>query len=92
MMSSDFDVWAEVGGALVAAAVLPFYMGVLHLTVVELLLYTVTAGGLLSAGEQLRYGGPRSFRIGEFLADLPLWSGLILGPGLVTYVAAVLLI
>ena len=92
MTLSDFDVWAEVSGALTAAAVLPFYMGVLHLTLADLLLYSLAAGCLLSAGDQLRSTGLWSFRVSDFATDFPLWSGMVLGLGLLAYLIALVLI
>lgn len=92
MTLSHFDSWAEVSGALTAAAVLPFYMGAIHLTIADLLIYSLAAGVLLSGGEQLRAAGPWSYRLTDFLTDLPLWSALVLGLGMLAYVVALVLI
>ena len=92
MTQSNVEVWAEISGALVAAALLPFYMGFLHLTLLQLLLYTAVAGTLLTLGEQMRFRHVQPFQVRDFIADLPMWTGLVLGLGLVAYVAALLLI
>lgn len=92
MTLSDFDVWAEVTGALLAAAMLPFYMGILHLSLVQLLLYASVAGPMLAIGEQLRRRGIRTFCAADFWGELPMWTALVLGLGLLAYGAALLLI
>ncbi|WP_114952081.1 hypothetical protein [Sphingosinicella terrae] len=92
MVSSDLDLWSEATGAVAVAVLIPFYMGVQHLTLVQLLTYGGVAGLLLAAGEHLRFTGlvPPSAR--EFVADLLLWAQAVLGLGTASYLIAVILI
>lgn len=91
-MISDLEIWSEAAGALAVAVLIPFYMGILHLTLVQLLGYGGVAGLLLAAGEHLRFTGAVAPRLREFLADLLLWAQMVLGLGTMSYLAAVILI
>ena len=91
-MLSDFELWSETAGALTVAILIPFYMGVIHLTVLQLLFYGGVAGSFLAGGEHLRYSGFVTPRMKEFFGDLFLWAQMVLGIGTVSYLIAVIAI
>lgn len=92
MVVSDLDLWTEAVGALVAAAILPFYMGFLHLTVVEFLLYSCVAGALLALAERIQFGGSTMGVLVDYLDDALLWIQMVTGLGAISYLLAVILV
>jgi hypothetical protein len=92
MNATSVDLWVEAFGALSVAALLPFYMGYLHLTVLDLLIYSAVAGAALASGAQLLFPAREPWRIEDFLGDLSLWIQLVLGLGLICYLLAILLV
>jgi hypothetical protein len=87
-MVSQFELWTEALGALALAALLPFYMGYLHLSLLQLLLYTGLTALLLTAGEYLRFGGADAVSVSDVGRDVTLWAQLVLGLGLPSYLVA----
>ena len=87
-MTSNGELWTEAGGALMVAALLPFYIGYLHLGLIELVLYSSVAAAMLTAGEHLRFGGLVSVSASELLSDFVLWAQLVLGIGVAAYLIA----
>lgn len=90
--TTNADLWLEAFGALSVAAVLPFYMGYLHLTVLDLIIYSGVAGVALASGEQLIFPARESWRVDDLLGDFILWVQLVLGLGLVCYLVAIVLV
>ena len=92
MTPQALELWAEGVGLIVAIVMLPFYIGVLHLTLVELLLYAGVAGAGLTAGDRLQFPRVRAFAPADLVVDFALWAQAVLGLGLVAYLLALLLV
>lgn len=91
-VASDLDLWTEGIGALVAGALLPFYIGFLHLTVGEFLLYAGVAGALMALAERLQSGGAAIRPLWDYLDDALLWTQMVIGLGAISYLVAVILV
>ncbi|WP_129794290.1 hypothetical protein [Sphingosinicella sp. CPCC 101087] len=91
-MPQAWDVWAEAIGAMIVIVFLPFYIGFLHLSVVELLLYAALAGVGLTAGDYLQFPPVRPLGLAELAMDSALWTQAVLGAGLIAYLLALALV
>ena len=92
VMPRALDLWSEAVGLLVVILLLPFYIGVLHLTLVELLAYIVVAGVALTAADHLQFAPSRPLGAAELVMDFTLWAQAVLGLGLVAYLLALILV
>jgi hypothetical protein len=91
-MPQALNFWAEAVGVIVVIVLLPFYIGFLHLTVLDLLAYAAVAGVGLTAGDHLQFPAVRSLRLADLMIDLALWAQAVLGIGLVAYLVALVLV
>ena len=92
MTSQPLDLLAEGAGMLVAAVLLPFYIGVMHMSLLELFAYAGVAGAGLTAGDHLQFPRVRDFAPADLMMDFALWAQAVLGLGLVAYLLALLLV
>jgi len=91
-MPQALNFWAEAVGVVVVIVLLPFYIGFLHLTVLELLAYAAVAGAGLTAGDHLQFPAVRSLGLADLMVDFALWAQAVLGLGLVAYLVALVLV
>ena len=80
----------EACAAFAAVLAIPFYLGIVHLAVPQLLLYSGAAGAAMTTGEfmespERRRGGARIF-----LLDTALWFALIASLGGAAYLIALI--
>ncbi len=81
------ETLAEAAGALFVAALIPFYMGLIHLTFLHFAAYSIAAAIALAGGECLRFGA-RGLTMSDFASDAGLWGLLVLVVGSLTYFLA----
>ena len=89
-MVMTIELWTEAAGALFIAMLLPFYMGYVHLSLFQLLLYVAVTAPILVAGDYLRFGGIKALRLSDVTSDMMLWGQMVLGLGLPSYLLALL--
>ena len=91
-MNSQADLWLEALAMLAVIVAIPFYMGLVHLGILEVLAY-VTVGALsMSVGQALQSRGFSALRLDDLLYDIGLWMVATATLGGAAYGAALILI
>ena len=77
-----------VGAA--AALAIPFYLGLVHWTVANFVVYSAGASAALTAGDFLDAAPATRGGSVQFLLDAAVWFALVIGIGLLAYSIALL--
>ncbi len=76
---------AETVTVFAAALVIPFYLGIIHMPVPQLLLYSGAASAAMTTGEFAETPSRRAGGTRVFVMDMLIWFGLIAAAGGVAY-------
>ncbi|WP_129791070.1 hypothetical protein [Sphingosinicella sp. CPCC 101087] len=91
-MNSQADLWLEALAMLAVIVAIPFYMGMVHLGIVEVLAYVAVGALSMSVGEALQSRGFTALRLDDLLYDIGLWMVATATLGGAAYAAALILI
>ena len=78
----------EAVAVFTAALAIPFYLGIVHLPVQQLLLYSGAASAAMTTGEFIEAPERRSGGARIFMLDTVVWFGLIASVGGAAYLIA----
>lgn len=85
------EFWVEAWAILAAIFAIPFYMGVVHLGIIEVFAYVAVGAIAMTAGQAVRDGEFR-LPLHQLLNDIGLWFVLIATCGVAAYLIALVLI
>ena len=91
-MNSQADLWLEALAMLAVIVAIPFYMGLVHLGIVEVLAYVAVGALSMSVGQALQSRGFSALRLDDLLYDIGLWMVATATLGGAAYAAALILI
>ena len=91
-MNSQADLWLEALAMLAVIVAIPFYMGLVHLGIVEVLAYVAVGALSMSVGQALQSRGFSPLRLDDLLYDVGLWMVATATLGGAAYAAALILI
>jgi hypothetical protein len=91
-VNSQADLWLEALAMLAVIVAIPFYMGMVHLGIVEVLAYVAVGALSMSVGEALQSRGFTALRLDDLLYDIGLWMVATATLGGAAYAAALILI